>query len=449
MSLLLCLHATETRIGLSAPPENGGDSDDYERLGYNLAAGQGFGFCPADLPVQMGLEEPPPVSKCEPACSAGEFELTAYRPPGFPVLIAAVYKFSPLNFLVIRVLNCVFCAIAVTLVSVAVARETSAATGIVAAAACSVDSRFREMAGTFLTENMATLALCGLAISLSCLSRKFRVRNAVLSGLALSWLVVVRSFYVAWYPFLWMLVGYWAWRSVTMGDRNWRAAGKVVLSFCVCSLILTGPWWVRNCVLLEALMPTGTQGGICLADGFSDSAMANHGSWTPHVANLIADELKADGSFRPKNRLEFEREHCRRGTARAFRWIFEHPELLPKLSWWKFSRLWEIGSVLHGLLFSLCAVGLWWGRRLPSFRVMCLLMVLNTLTVLATYHTYERFMTPFRPMLHTMGGYAVTVLAAGCLRRFRPEQPARKLDDSIIQNEQNVDLMGFHNPNRQ
>ena len=197
VSLMLCLHATETRIGLSAPPENGGDSDDYERLGYNLASGQGFGFCPADRPVQLGLAEPPPVSKCEPACSSGEFELTAYRPPGFPILIAAVYQFSPLNFLAIRVINCVFCAMAVTLISVAVARETSAATGIFAAAACSLDSRFREMAGTFLTENMATLALCGLAISFTCMFRKLSIRNAVLCGVCLSWLVVVRSFFVS------------------------------------------------------------------------------------------------------------------------------------------------------------------------------------------------------------------------------------------------------------
>ena len=433
VSLILCLHATETRIGLSSPPENGGDSDDYERLGYNLASGQGFGFCPADRPVQLGLEEPPPVSKCEPACSSGEFELTAYRPPGFPVLIAAVYQFSPLNFLAIRVINCVFCAMAVTLISVAVARETSVATGIFAAAACSLDSRFREMAGTFLTENMATLALCGLAISFTCLFRKLSIRNAVLCGLCLSWLVVVRSFFVAWYPVLWILVGYLASRSVAAGTHDWRAAGKVVISFCLCSLVLTGPWWLRNCLLLEAMMPTGTQGGINLADGFSDSAMANKGSWTPHVANEIAEELKADASFRPKNQLEFEREHCRRGTARAFRWIFEHKALVPTLLWWKFSRLWEIGSVLHGILFSVCGLGLWFGRRLPIFRVMCLLMILNTMTVLATHHTYERFMTPFRPMLHTMGGYAVTVLAAACLTRFRPPQQGRTLDDAVIQ----------------
>ena len=431
LSLLLCLHATEMRIGLSAPPENGGDSDDYERLGYNLVSGQGFGFCAADLPVRAGLAEPPVVSVCEPLCSAEEFELTAYRPPGFPILIAAVYQFSPLNFLAIRIINCIFCAMAVTLISVVVARQTTTMTGILSAVACSVDSRFREMAGTFLTENMAMLALCVMTISLSCLCRKFSFRNAVCSGLALSWLVVVRSFYVSWYPCLWLLIGYLAWRSVKSGSLSSGSAARIAVSFWVCSLVLTGPWWIRNCLVLDAWMPTGTQGGICFADGFSDSAMANFGSWTPTVANSVGAELRADASFHAKSQLEFEREHCRRCTKRALNWIYEHPELLPRLSWWKFSRLWEIGSPLHGILFATCGVGLWFGRKLPLFRIMCLLMLLNTLTVLATYHTYERFLTPFRPMLHAMSAYALVSLGAMLAGRLGLIKQGSKADSLV------------------
>ena len=117
VSLLSFLQAAHHRGILWAPPENGGDEDSYERIGYNLAAGLGFGNCPCDDPIVAGLEEPQPTERCAPNCSPDDFETTAYRPPGFPFLIAAVNLIDPLNFAMIRIINCIFCAAGVAIVA--------------------------------------------------------------------------------------------------------------------------------------------------------------------------------------------------------------------------------------------------------------------------------------------------------------------------------------------
>ena len=415
-TLTILLFVASQNFGLSSSPENGGDSDSYERLGYNLAAGSGFGYCPSDLPILAGKAEPSAVQYCEAGCDPQEFQLTAYRPPGFPFLIAAVYRFSPMNYRAVRVLNCLAYAAAVTLVSLWLARRHSVMAALLASVTCCIDPRFREFAGSFLTENLATLGLCGFALSFAAFVEHKTFFHATLCGLSLSAVVFIRSFYVAWYPVLWIAVAWVLWCGVRRGCQSRRDAIRLAAVFGVCSLLLTGPWWVRNCIVLNAIMPTGTQGGIGIADGFSDNAMANFGSWTSQTADSIINELRDDPKFAGLSEIEIEKEHCRRGAAYASEWIKSHPQMLLQLTWWKFSRLWEFGSIQHAALFFLCAVGMWFSRATPLCRILLLLFVLNSLTVMATYHTYERFLTPFRPLIHVMCAWGLSAI----VRTVRP-----------------------------
>lgn len=417
-TLIVCLFSASRNFGLSSPPENGGDSDNYERLGYNLAAGLGFGYCPSDVPILAGQADPAPVGQCEAGCGTEEFQVTAYRPPGFPLLIAAIYRFSPLNFAAIRVLNCLACAASVTLTGLWLIRKHSTTAALIASATCCIDPRFREFAGSFLTENLATLGLCGFAISLAAFAEHKTIRQAALCGIFLSALVFVRSFYVAWYPFLWITVASMLFYDIRRGKRTWNEATRLAVAFAVGSLLIIGPWWIRNCVALNAIMPTGTQGGIGIADGFSDSAVENFGSWTSKTADSILSELHADPRFSGANRIEIEKEQSRRGAARASEWIKSNPDKLLQLTWWKFSRLWEFGSLQHAGLFGLCAIGMWFSRSTPLSKILLILFVLNSFTVMATYHTYERFLTPFRPLIHGMCAWGICAVAqiTGLLR---------------------------------
>jgi hypothetical protein len=418
VTFLSCVQAAHQRGILSAAPVNGGDEDSYERLGYNLASGLGFGFCPSDQPILEGRAEPDPVTECRGNCSRTEFAATAYRPPGFPFVVAAIYRFSPLNFFAVRLMNCVFCAMAVAVTALAFATVSRvAAFGLIVL--CSIDPRFREFAGTFLTENLATLTFCLFAISLAALRRKTTVRSGFLCGLALSALVFTRSFYVAWYPVLWICVAGWIAGQVHRSLIPLRVGLKIFAAFAVACLLLTGPWWIRNCLVLNAVMPTGTQGGIGIADGFSDSAWENFGSWTPTTANQILERMKQDPALAKLSPLEMEKEHARQGAVHAKNWIRQNLARIPRLSWWKLSRLWECGSLLHGALFVAMFIGLYATRSQPIAQVMLLLLLLNSLTVMATYHTYERFFTPFRPLIHGFAICGAQCVLQRVLKRIR------------------------------
>lgn len=400
VALLSFLQAAASRGALSAPPDNGGDADSYERLGYNLAAGLGFGYCPDDDSILKGDSDPAKVERCVAGCSESEFEPTAYRPPGFPFLIAAVYLIRPLDYAAIRVMNAVFAALAVVIVSRYALRQFSFSVALIGGLLCSLDPRFRLFAGSFLTENPATLMFCLFVLQLTGFLNQRTCVKAFTAGLSLSALVFVRSFFVTWYPVLWGIISVLLMLDTRRSGLRLRSAAATFAVFAFASLLLTGPWWIRNCLVLQAVMPAGTQGGIGIADGFSDSAYAGFGSWSSATAGQIAEQIRADPATKHLKGIEFEKEHSRRGSAHAREWIRRNPEKLLQLSWWKLSRLWESESRAHWILFAVMFIGLASRWRNPLARVLALMLLLNSLTVVATYHTYERFLTPFRPLIH-------------------------------------------------
>lgn len=414
------LQACSARQALGAPPENGGDADSYERLGCNLATGLGFGYCPTDSSIVTGAAEPAAGDCRNCGCSPAEFSPTAYRPPAFPAVIAAVYSCSPLNYSAVRLINLLSCAAAVALVCGWFSLRCSRLHGLLAGLLVSCDPRVREFAGSFLTENLATLMLCTFALLLTKALEKQTVRWIVPAGLSFSALVMTRSFFVAWYPAIGLVVLTAFLTAAGQHRMSRRSALLRVAVFVVASCSLTAPWWVRNCLVLGAFMPTGTQGGIGIADAFSDSAVASHGSWTSQTADRIAAGMRRDPAFAQLSPIAFEREHARQGAAHARAWIRAHPDQLVRLSWWKFSRLWELSSVLHVALFLVMTVGLWQTRGTMLCRVVLLMFLLNTLTVVATYHTYERFLLPFRPLIH---GFVATGLLA--MLNWLPRIPQR------------------------
>ena len=131
------------------------------------------------------------------------------------------------------------------------ARQYSIAAALVMGLTCSVDPRLREFAGTFLTENLATMACSSFAVSLAMfLERKDRL-SAAFCGASLTTLVFIRSFYVAWYPVIWICVAIVMFRSRARGGENVRSWMLTLSVFCLTSLALTLPWWIRNCVVLD------------------------------------------------------------------------------------------------------------------------------------------------------------------------------------------------------
>lgn len=411
------LQATSARGELHSPPRPNGDEESYDRLGYNMAGGLGFGYCPNLATVHT------PLARCQKDCAPDEFELTAYRPPGFPFVVAAIYWLSPLNYFLVRCTNCVFLALAVASVSAVFFRDFSRCVGVFVAILSCADPRLREFAGTFMTENMATLMLSIFALAMSRFVTSVSTVNACLCGLALSILTFTRTFYAVWYPVLWLYAAGICLLRIRAKSLTLSTAILTFLLFAGSSVAVIGPWWLRNCVVLHAFMPTGTQGGIGIPDGFSDNAYRHRGNWTSETAKEIEIEMRADPDVRDLKGIEFEKELCRRGMAYAKSWIKDHPREVLQLTWWKISRLWEYGNPKQMGLLALAMLGIFVTRRQKLAQVIFVLIVLNSLTVMATYHTYERFLTPFRPLLNGMAGCGIEWLLSSlciCCRQPSP-----------------------------
>lgn len=122
-------------------------------------------------------------------------------------------------------------------------------------------------------ERLKTWQLWDCAVSQSLSPRLSSSKRfaAALCGLSLSALVFIRSFYVAWYPVLWIAVAWFLWCGVRRTNQRWGDAVRLALVFRSLQRFIHWPVVeVRNCIVLKMrLCPTGTQGGIGIADGFS------------------------------------------------------------------------------------------------------------------------------------------------------------------------------------
>lgn len=106
-TLIVFLFVAAGNFGLSSSPENGGDSDSYERR-IQPRRWTGFRILPVRFAHSGGKAEPAAVEQCEAGCDVQEFPPPIDR-QGFRFLIAAVYRFSPLNYQAVRVINCLAC----------------------------------------------------------------------------------------------------------------------------------------------------------------------------------------------------------------------------------------------------------------------------------------------------------------------------------------------------
>src|SRR4030095_1571000 len=130
----------------------------------------------------------------------------------------------------------------------------------------------RLFAHEFRTEGIATLLVTLLAW--------MWIRNGkagwtgircVASGLVLGVLAMSRSIFLLWIPLTMLAPG----ADRSSGKRAWRGRA---LSVAV-ALLVIGPWWVRNCVVLEAFLPFGTQAALNLPAGFGPRALRFTGHW--------------------------------------------------------------------------------------------------------------------------------------------------------------------------
>lgn len=411
---------------LGQPPKPIGDGPDYENIAFHLWKGEGFLFDNQD-PAWRSIYESSEQDYSATLQAPAQRLATTGRPPLFPITISGVYLAIGRNawaFAVIRVLliTCVALsgALAVTmtvqlLASTGHQRNSNVppyrlwAGGLGTLAFVATNRTIRDYATDFLTELLALLLMQVFVMLLFMLTNgdsPQRRRLAVLAGAALGALILTRSMFVVWLPLLWAVVVL----AIAGGQR--QRLGIATLVVAVACLVCT-PWWLRNCVVLRAWMPLGTQGPITLLGGYSDAALGSDGNWQPEPERALRAELATQPDFQ---QLETDGQRelvvSQIAAERVKAWGFSHLDALPRMMAQRIYVHWNPysgRSLMWKLAILLGIIRLFLHRDRAVIWLVGLPLI-STLVVAGFYATGGRFLVPLYGVLFTLSGLGLALV---------------------------------------
>jgi hypothetical protein len=197
-----------------------------------------------------------PAGRDERSCGRsfeGENPPTAFRPPGWPAVLAAVYAVDEDGrWATARVLQALIGTATVALLGLLGFALLGRAGGIAATALAAVDTTLLAVTGSLLSEPLFVLLIA--AATLLAVRRRWLFAAGLLLGAA----TLVRSNGFVLIPVL----------ALVQPERKLRAAGVIALG----TALAVAPWTVRNAVQMDALVPVASYVGTGVSGTFNDVA---------------------------------------------------------------------------------------------------------------------------------------------------------------------------------
>lgn len=247
---------------------------------------------------------------------------TAFRPPAYPLFVAAVYWIfgtGPDRIEVARLANAFVGAGIVALIGVLAHQLWDRRVALVAMALAAVYIPLIEIGQAVMSEPLFTLlALAALITALR--------RRAVLTGVLTGLTILGRANGAV------LLLPY------ALAMRGWRKAGVVV----VLAALVVVPWTIRNERVLHHFVPVSTQLGSALAGTYNAQAAhdrRNPASW--RSLKRVPPYKRLFVGIAHRNEAEME------GTLRhgAIEYIKAHPAYVATVVFWTTRRLFELGGL--------------------------------------------------------------------------------------------------------
>jgi 4-amino-4-deoxy-L-arabinose transferase-like glycosyltransferase len=347
---------------------------------------------------------------------------TAIRPPGFPLLLAAVYRLSGDSVVAGRVLQALLGAIVVVLIALIGRRLFGEAVGLVAGVLAAVLPPLVVGGMTLLSEPLFVAFELGAVLAALRWRGDPRLRWVVLAGALVGAAMLTRSTGVL------LLLPL----AVAVRGGPWRrpASYRLPALLVGCALLVVVPWTVRNAVVMDAFVPVSTQDGYTLAGTYNATSRSLDGLWLPANADPAYARLLAESAELDEVRLGS------RLRAMARRFAVDHPAYLPELALHNTRRLFNLAGFEYGRQVAagdyglgrgwgaLLTAGLWpflllalagafmpAARRAPPWFWSVPLLMLSTVLILAT----NRFRAPIDPFIVLLAAIALT----GVWRRLR------------------------------
>ena len=371
----------------------GEDPDAYLSIARNLAEGEGF------------------------ASIAGQ--PTAYRPPLYPVFVAAALIMSGGSLKVVAVVQAVISAL--TIVGVyGIARELRGKwAGLAAAVIAAADPFMIHTAGEGMSEALFCLFMIASVFYLVMLEKgtaSFFPRRAVLAAVCIALAGMTR-------PIAWPLAAVPIVTGLLHRRKLFAGLAQAVLVVTICAAV-SAPWIVRNKMQFDAFIPTTTHGGYTLYLGnnpyLRDAVRWHRGAWLSGESTFDAFEREVAQARGERTEVEFDRFMRHQGLE----YIREHPKEALRLALAKFTFFWRLapsrtssrGDIPNAvrcalgtfsvMLFAGALAGIVAIRR--ERRVM--LIMLFPVVLMTAAHTILwsqlRFRLPLHPLMAALCGVA-------------------------------------------
>ena len=385
---------------MNLPPEVG-DGQAYDNIAYNLAVGNGFGHDWSD----EAWREPYLKSNNDGYYDwvlehQGPYYPTAFRPPLFPAILSGIYSIGGRKFSTWRYVNIGITVTVATLSAAFAYALAGAIPALIAAALAFFDTSFLFYVHRYMTEPLAALLILILVWTLLRYAASPERLYALLAGTVFGLMLLLRNIFLIWLPLILLLLWVLSGRVNSIPDRCWR-----LFAFLAPALILSVPWYARNCLVTGEFMPTGTQGTRVLAVGYSDAMFDTGGKWT------FKTEMKILSSFdsAPIGGIQGEVMMAKEGKQRTVDWISKNYSRLPQLVALKITSLWWVDAQgYQHFLILLGLIGLFVVFGSSAFLVLGGLLVANTIAIALTWNVpHGRFLIPIHPILYFLAACAV------------------------------------------
>ena len=398
------------------------DDHDYDRLACAIVGGGGY--------RDAGPATPPGTCVAPDSISRP----TAYRPPAYPVALAAVYAAAaPLHvdrWTAARVAQALVGTLVAGLIGLVAGLVWGRPAGLAALALAAVHLPFAMVGASLVSETLFGAFEVG-AVACALLAgrgdRRWRwiIAAGVLTGLA--WLT--RSNGVL----LLLPLSLAAWSALR--PRGRRAAALAVVALLAAAAVTISPWTIRNARALHGFVPVSTELGPTLAGTYNDVARldpVDPGAWwlpseVPAIRAVVAHtpgEAARDGAL-TRMAVGYMATHPFYVVRVLTRNTLRLAELTPPSDWRAAGAGLDmpaaagvLTSAWFWLVLALAIAGLATGagRRAPPFLwLMAGLMYLSAALVISGV----RFRMPLEPFVVMLAGVALAHFASPVLRAAR------------------------------
>lgn len=414
--LLLVVAALAIRLAFVAATPGyvlTGDASDYDGHGRSIASGGGF----SDT---LAYGRP-----------------TAFRPPGYPYVLGAVYRLPGVDrgnersrIDAARIAQAFIGTLVVALIGVLAAQLAGRRVGLVALGLAAVYVPLITVGGSVMSEPLFAVFMLGALVAVLRQRRSaHRYRWAVAVGVLAGLSILTRANALV----LLLPLALAAWN---VRPRLSRAALGPPAVLCAVALLTVAPWTVRNALKFDMVVPVSTQLGSALAGTYNDAARAdtrNPASW--RSLKRVRDYARFTSQIRrvPEPVLEQQLRTASLAYAR------EHPGYVVKVAYWntlrtfdvagfhrsrataaviRIGRGWSDAGVYCFWIFAALAVAgsfTAFARRTPAF--VWAVPVLMFLSVVFLVVETPRYRTAIDPFVVILAAMALCALSARVLAR--------------------------------